>query len=90
LKKKGLSVICLSSPTPVKQIKLFERINNVSVYVYGLVMKITFCHYNIWIILKKKKIILTYFYIIKEKNFIVILIISVDLFEIKILSINLN
>lgn len=35
-KKSKLNYRCIDFPTPVKQIKIFERINNVSVNVFGL------------------------------------------------------
>ncbi|XP_025191567.1 uncharacterized protein LOC112591846 [Melanaphis sacchari] len=35
-KKSGLNFKCIDFPTPIKQIKIFERLNNVSVNVYSL------------------------------------------------------
>ncbi|KAF0707629.1 Uncharacterized protein FWK35_00033557, partial [Aphis craccivora] len=35
-KKSGLNFHCIDFPTPVKQIKSFERLNNVSVNVFSL------------------------------------------------------
>lgn len=35
-KKNGLNFNCIDFPTPVKQIKTFERINNVTVNVFSL------------------------------------------------------
>ena len=35
-KSSGLNFKCIDHPTPVKQIKIFERVNNVSVNVFGL------------------------------------------------------
>jgi len=35
-KKSKLNFSCISFPTPLKEIKIFERINNVSVNVFGL------------------------------------------------------
>jgi len=35
-KSSGLNFKCIDYPTPVKQIKIFDRVNNVSVNVFGL------------------------------------------------------
>ena len=35
-KKSGLDFKCIDFPTPISQIKKFERINNVSVNIYSL------------------------------------------------------
>jgi len=46
-KKSGLNFNCIDYPTPINQIKKFEKINKISVNVYIVAMiKIKFTHFT--------------------------------------------